>query len=220
MKQNVMFGSGQTVQQSIFLRYMSVFVIALVLFLISTIAGFCQVTASKETKTTTDSIPVADALEKGLIKLEIICGENEVRLEIRKIGKEQGLKIIIPEGTTKIGFISGNKIKTGSFGARTTYSAKGNELNLFSSLRTNTLSGDGFCLNSKQETVVTFEKDKDDASVSLKGNLSLNIPFGYSGFFLAGLSGVIIDGTISIEPNNAKDEEKIVITYGNMKLRK
>ncbi|MBE9573307.1 MAG: hypothetical protein IMF11_21980, partial [Proteobacteria bacterium] len=88
---------------------------------------------------------------------------------------------------------------------------------------TDDFNSDSFYVDIDEPLLTTIPEGERKLEVSGKGKLKVEVPSGYHGFPLTGVSGAIVSGKIFIEKNTSqeKDEPKFRIYYsGNMRLRR
>jgi hypothetical protein len=169
-----------------------------------------------------DAISVRDALGKGLINLRLEGQDKAVHLVCsRGRGKEAGaLRIVIPAGVTKLGFINNGEISLAGRGWRQTYGGE-RTLKHRLVLGSNDLDSDGLSLELDKELVLTIPEKENEASETVGGALKVDVPEGFRGCSLAGMTGSVVVGEVEIERNESTDakEPKFHITYGDMKIK-
>lgn len=166
-------------------------------------------------------VQLIDALDEGLITtLELRGGEATVVAHVRRPTKDSTLEIVFPAGMTKLGFIHEGSLKTGAYGASTTYGHDATAFALSYSVLSDDLSGDGMTLSLAHQVVLTLPKGKDTADVSMPGHVSLDVPMGFQGFFLAGLRGRITRGKVVISRSSTDDGKRFDIAFGDMTIKK
>jgi len=176
-----------------------------------------------------DTLSIIEALEKGYIsEIGIEGSENEIKLSIERTSEKEVLNIYFPKGVTKFGFISKDKtIRYG--GSRSTLSrvfdaGRMTEMRFeyYLAIGTDDFNSDGFYVDMDEPLLITIPEGERKLEVSGKGKLKVEVPSGYDGFLLSGVSGTIVSGKIFIEKRTPqeKDELKFTIFYsGNMRLR-
>jgi hypothetical protein len=168
-----------------------------------------------ESQLSVKPIPVVDALQSGLVELQIKGEADSVQLDVSRISEDNDILILFPAGLTMLGFINGKQ----NVEATSVFSPDHTEFSLYGTIVTDRLAGESFSLHMKQDTLIVFEKGKSSASIKAEGSLSLKIPSGYTGFFLSGLSGTVTDGAISFQPTSEGGKKEIRIRYVNMKIK-
>jgi len=177
-----------------------------------------------------DTLSIIEALEKGYIsEIGIEGSENEIKLSIERTSEKEVLNIYFPKGVTSFGFIS--KAKTITHGgwkstlSRVFDAGKMTEIRFeyYLAIATDDFNSDGFYVDMDEPLLTTIPEGERKLEVSGKGKLKVEVPLGYGGFPLAGVSGTIVSGKIFIQKNTSqeKDEPKFTIFYsGNMRIRR
>jgi hypothetical protein len=168
-----------------------------------------------------DAIPVRDALSKGLIELRFEGQEKAVHLVCGRQGNETGaLRIVIPAGVTKLGFINNGQISLAARGWSISYGGVRSLQHRFT-LGSNDLDGEGLYLELDKELVLTIPEKEHEASETVAGALKVDVPEGYMGCSLAGLNGAVVEGDVEVKRNASTDakEPTFHITYGDMKIK-
>lgn len=172
--------------------------------------------------TSNKTIDLMDALKKGSISnLVIEGGDSIITITISKSQKENSLNCIIPTGITRFGFIENGGIKTGGFGNEKIFSSSGTSFGFFSFVEVDNLDNEGFSIAMDESIPVDIPTGEFSKKFTGKGKLKIDVPAGYSGFSLAGISGIIISGKITVKKNEKVDKDKRTyeIQYGNMNLK-
>jgi hypothetical protein len=169
-----------------------------------------------------DAIPVRDALGSGLIELRLEGQEKAVQLTCSR-GRDKGtgaLRIVIPAGVTKLGFINNGSINLAGRSWRMSY-GEVRTLKHYVVLGSDNLDDDGLSVNLKEELVLTIPEKEQQASKTVSGALMVDVPQGYMGCSLAGFTGSVVEGQVEIVRNESTDakEPKFHITYGDMKFK-
>jgi hypothetical protein len=184
-------------------------------------AGPLQDNARKQNDS---SVDLMTALKNGLVNVTIEGSETGVKLTVNKNNKNEELNIVIPKGLTKLGFVENGSIKIGGRGSSTIFGQEYKDMKLYVFVDTNKLDGDGFSLELNKELYLKIPKGESEKSSLVKGSLNVNVPSGYMGFDLAGMSGKVVEGEIGIEKNTFNKEKdknyrEFRIKYGNMKVK-
>lgn len=172
-----------------------------------------------------DTLSIIEALEKGYIsEIGIEGSENEIKLSIERTSEKEVLNIYFPKGVTKFGFIT--KDQTIRWGGRKSTLNFGSEeitFEYYPAVSTGDFNSDGFYVDMDEPLLITIPEGERKLEVSGKGKLKVEVPSGYHGFLLTGVSGTIVSGKIFIDKNTSqeKDEPKFTIFYsGNMRIRR
>ncbi len=177
-----------------------------------------------------DTLSIIEALEKGYIsEIGIEGSENEIKLSIERTSEKEVLNIYLPKGVTRFGFISKAKIITHG-GWRSTLSRVVDDAGIMTEIRleyylaidTDDFNSDGFYVDMDEPLLITIPEGERKLEVSGKGKLKVEVPWGYDGFLLTGVSGTIVFGKIFIEKRTSqeKDESKFRIYHSaTMRVR-
>jgi hypothetical protein len=160
-----------------------------------------------------------DAMKKGSISDVVVeGGDSIITITIRKPEKENSLNCIIPAGITRFGFIENGGIRTGGIGYEKIFSSSGISFAFFSTVEVDNLGNDGFSIAMDESIPVDIPSGEFSKRFTVKGKLKIDVPAGYTGFSLAGISGTINSGKITIKKNGKGQKDKGVyeIQYGNM----
>jgi hypothetical protein len=174
--------------------------------------------------TSNKTIDLMDALKKGSISNLVIEGGDSIitiTITISKSEKENSLNCIIPTGITRFGFIENGGIKTGGFGNEKIFSSSGTSFGFFSFVEVDNLDNEGFSIAMDESIPVDIPTGEFSKKFTGKGKLKIDVPAGYSGFSLAGISGTIISGKITVKKNGKGQKDKGIyeIQYGNMNFK-
>jgi len=160
-----------------------------------------------------------DALKNGSISdLVIEGGDSIVTITIRKPEKDNSLNLTVPAGITRFGFIENGGIRTGGVGNETIFTPSGISFAFFSTVEVDNLDNEGFSIAMDGFIPVDIPSGELSKRFTGKGMLKIDVPAGYSGFSLAGISGTINSGKITVKKNGKGQKNKGVyeIQYGNM----
>lgn len=172
--------------------------------------------------TSNKTTDLMDVLKTGSISnLVIEGGDSIITITISKSEKENSLNCIIPTGITRFGFIENGGIKTGGFGNEKIFSSSGTSFGFFSFVEVDNLDNEGFSIAMDESIPVDIPTGEFSKKFTGKGKLKIDVPAGYSGFSLAGISGTIISGKITVKKNGKGQKDKGIyeIQYGNMNFK-
>jgi len=139
------------------------------------------------------TLTLIEALNNGevsSVKIESL-GTDQVKLIIE--GKE-GLKIEVPKGKINLGFIKDGKIRTKGWRTYTVYSPEEIQMKHYLQIGSDDLEkSEGLSLIMNEALIISIPQDKKREFL-VKGYVEINVPIGFTGFPLAGVSGIITTG--------------------------
>ncbi len=176
---------------------------------------------------------IIEAVRDDIVSLTIDGGETEVTIGIRRqqqSKRSEEVRIVIPEGLLRLGFIHEGRFRT-HHGWRRTQNhfgrgrPVGHTFKSGHSVFSNNLDSSGFSVKLDDPLALTIPADVTGTSGSTAGRLKIDVPPGFRPFMLAGISGTITSGRIELRAcvwrEGEDDEEKgFAIRYGDMEVKR
>ena len=179
------------------------------------------------------AVSIDEALRARYVEIKLIVknGELKINLKRERLPENETLKIRIPSGVTKIGFIDDDTRTYGYYTVKHSTGQGSEEIKFMKAVITKDLNGKGLELNLAKETILTLSKNLEDSegniTTKIDGKLLFDVPH-VDKFELSGMSGTMSEGEVGIvyrtvawdDLGKKKYGDYFIIMYTNMRLNK